>query len=56
MELAKALETISNSSITRAMKWGAEMGFFENVSLTCKRGVLGPGTYFRVLFQWAQSE
>ncbi len=51
-ELAKALETGSNSSVTRAIKWGVEMGLFESVSLTCRKGNLSPGTHFKLNFPW----
>jgi hypothetical protein len=51
-ELAKALETGSNSSVSRAIKWGVEMGLFDCVSLTCRKGVLNAGTYFRIRSQW----
>jgi len=51
-DLAKALGTGSNSSVTRSIKWGTEMGLFESVSLTCRKGVLQAGTYFRIKFPW----
>ncbi len=51
-ELAKVLETASNSCVTRAIKLAREADIIECVSLTCRKGVLSPGTYFRIRCPW----
>ena len=50
--LIAILAATSNSTVSRAIQFGAEMGLFEVQTMNVRRGELAAGTYFNLKFPW----